>query len=258
MKRLLLLGNLIAFCASQRCYLPNGDLDGGEATSPQPCNTSAEFSHCCGPEEVCLSSGYCYSPTYMSIYRSSCTDQTWKSIACPYYCSDVAEDAGPQLYPISGHYWCCGFGYNGSNCATSTHNQSTPFVVQNGYPIFNRTDGSRGPNNTIPTTTVTCTAVTVTVTSTAVQHNKSGGGHETAVGLGVGLPLGILLAGNVFLLWRQIRARKELKRQVQEGVVMGPALDTAAYTSIKQETSRRPAAELGADPRAELSGQNDE
>lgn len=85
-----LLLSILSNClnAQQSCYLPDGSWDGGSETSPQPCNLLAGTSHCCGFPQVCLSNGYCYDPGAMSIYRSSCTDQTWKSTACPTYCND--------------------------------------------------------------------------------------------------------------------------------------------------------------------------
>lgn len=91
----LLFSTLSSCLNAQRCYLPNGDWDGGSEDSAQPCNTEAEFSHCCGTEAICLSNGYCYDPSSVSIYRSSCTDKTWQSTACPTYCND-----GMSLPPL--------------------------------------------------------------------------------------------------------------------------------------------------------------
>lgn len=66
------------------CYFPNGDI----ANNNFPCNGDAENSHCCNSGYVCYDGGLClpwegYEDKYV---RGSCTDQTWRSGACPSYC----------------------------------------------------------------------------------------------------------------------------------------------------------------------------
>ena len=76
---------------SQRpCYYPDGTL----APDHRPCLPSQVHSACCavnnpqGPD-YCLSSGLCLGRGYGFMWRNSCTDITWRHMACPSYCTDV-------------------------------------------------------------------------------------------------------------------------------------------------------------------------
>lgn len=76
------------------CYYPNGDLNPDDV----PCNASADASVCCGRGWTCLSNGVCMLGQDSSVgsisrigstYRTSCTDRSWNSTACPNFCSGV-------------------------------------------------------------------------------------------------------------------------------------------------------------------------
>ena len=77
----------ISIASNTTCYYPDGLESKGS-----PCNPTADVSTCCGPGFVCLSNGLCTPgpndrKTYdYKFYRSSCTDPTWKSSACPNFC----------------------------------------------------------------------------------------------------------------------------------------------------------------------------
>jgi len=77
----------ISVASNTTCYFPDGLESKGS-----PCNPTANVSTCCGPGFVCLSNGLCTPgpndrKTYdYKFYRSSCTDSTWKSSACPNFC----------------------------------------------------------------------------------------------------------------------------------------------------------------------------
>ena len=84
----ILLSSIMNYAAAQTCFYPNGDVD----TSGTPCNKAAEFSHCCGPLDLCLDNGYCFTSGLGDwgnrLARISCTDPQWQSAACPQYCDD--------------------------------------------------------------------------------------------------------------------------------------------------------------------------
>ena len=77
----------ISIASNTTCYFPDGLQSKGS-----PCNPTANVSTCCGPGFVCLGNGLCAPgpndrKTYdYKFYRSSCTDSTWKSSACPNFC----------------------------------------------------------------------------------------------------------------------------------------------------------------------------
>jgi hypothetical protein len=80
----LVASALLALVAAgtQHCYYPDGtNADAGTS----PCNTTAAVSACCDPRDSCTISGLCLGASGW-IYRSSCTDQTWTSSACPSQC----------------------------------------------------------------------------------------------------------------------------------------------------------------------------
>ena len=114
-----------------------------------------------------------------------------------------------------------------------------------GRVIFNRTSGSTSPNSSYTTTvTVSSTAISLSTatalpTATALSeaticpNSPSPSDKPTAVGLGVGIPLGLTFVGTLGLLWRQrtheLDARKEarswqerydeLKKEKHDGMI---------------------------------------
>jgi len=81
------LGTLFTPASPANCYYPNGDIE----TSHSAYNESADVSACCNPGDLCLSNGYCFQQFGAwadRVARGSCTDSTWESNSCPYYCSD--------------------------------------------------------------------------------------------------------------------------------------------------------------------------
>lgn len=86
-QRLVLAAQAVLLVRGQTCYYPDGNLDDGLA----PCNAGADVSSCCGRQDICLDNGYCIVQTENygnRLSRAGCTDGTWKSSACPSYCSD--------------------------------------------------------------------------------------------------------------------------------------------------------------------------
>ncbi len=82
-----IFSTLFTLASPANYYYPNGDIK----TSHSACNESAEVSTCCNPGDLCLSNGYCFQqfrPWGDRVTHGSCTDLTWESNSCPYYCSD--------------------------------------------------------------------------------------------------------------------------------------------------------------------------
>lgn len=128
-------------------------------------------------------------------------------------------------------FYCCGNAVNGT-CSFATGGSSNPFPGPgNGAVINNRENGSTGPNTTIAST-VTTTVTTISsaggtpvvttdgsTTQTCAPVSSSSSNHDVAIGAGVGISMGVLLAAITALLFMQIRKRKEAERQLQEILV---------------------------------------
>lgn len=108
---------------------------------------------------------------------------------------------------------------NNNDCMYSTKGSYSPFLIEAGLVIFNRTSGSVFPNNT--------NAVSFTVTSTATASASNGPSihstssslsparREAAVGAGVGGVLGLGLLVTLVLLWRERTRKRSLRNEVQ-------------------------------------------
>lgn len=72
------------------CYYPNGyNMATGEGAwaDYRPCDTRGEHSTCCARWDVCRSDGLCFNnATGHDVWRSGCTDPTWKSPSCVKLC----------------------------------------------------------------------------------------------------------------------------------------------------------------------------
>ncbi|OCL01450.1 hypothetical protein AOQ84DRAFT_6704 [Glonium stellatum] len=196
----LLVG--VSAASNTTCYYPDGLESKG-----LPCNPTADVSTCCGPGFICLGNDLCTPgpndrKTYdYKFYRSSCTDATWKSSACPNFCLGPLDDidSGQGLESCSGSpdQYCCGRGYD--CCRNSTN-------------VF--TLGVADIITTIPYSSIsTTTAIAATMTSNPgpATHNHSNG---VAIGVGVGVGTGgiaaILLA--VFIFLKRRRSKKPAPR----------------------------------------------
>ena len=215
-----------------QCFWPNG----APAPEQAPCNALADVSYCCGVYDICLDNGYCLQTSNIwsnRLGRASCTDQTWQSPTCPYYCQDgefrelwnseprtlstdwwikVYDNGSTSLflaYDTPNGAFCCHLNYNltSGQCQLPTRGSYQPFDLPSSRVINNRTDGSvlsnRTTNNTVGTTP---------------SRNTSSGRSLVAVVAGIAVPLGSVLvatAAMAILLWRRnMRLRRRLQEQV--------------------------------------------
>jgi hypothetical protein len=151
--------------------------------------------------------------------------------------------------------FCCQASYNttSQSCGVLTQNSNKPFPLANAGVIFNRTSGSVGPNATV-------VGVAATTTVLAGKGGSSGAstGKEVGLGVGLGISLGVLLLIALGLLWRSIKQRKNLERQLKEYTRNN---GTRAEWGQQQVYEQKPApqayqpnSELEARSRAELEG----
>ncbi|KAF6230380.1 hypothetical protein HO133_004722 [Letharia lupina] len=130
---------------------------------------------------------------------------------------------GVTIYPFQeDSSFCCGPGNSSSNaCINSTRGSTAPFPVQAGRVIFNRTSGSISPNSsetaavTVSSTVPPSTTANSPTDPTICRNWPSSSNKSSAVGIGVGVPLGLALLGALGLLWKQrdreLSARKEAR-----------------------------------------------
>ncbi|RKF56083.1 hypothetical protein OnM2_084033 [Erysiphe neolycopersici] len=199
---LLLFINSCALAVST-CWYPDGITS---EPNHVPCNQTINYaSACCAPQDAC-SGGLCVS--VYGAYRGSCTDQSWNSPNCaarewPPCLTDPStrrryNRATPILSCASpgtiGEGVCCGYS-NGSSCC------SDQFRIGNSGPTFI-------PGFDAVATGLSAIGGTNTTNITTVPSDNSQN-IGTMVGLGVGIPLGLLVAGLIgFLFYREYNKNK--------------------------------------------------
>jgi hypothetical protein len=96
---LVLCLNFVGASGEKKCYYPDNTL----APSDSDCNPGEDASVCCGKGYVCLRNGVCQiDPSTTgenaefrgTIWRGSCTDQSWSSARCPNFCTLLGTNLG--------------------------------------------------------------------------------------------------------------------------------------------------------------------
>ena len=120
-------------------------------------------------------------------------------------------------------FWCCE-GYNKTTklCETPTQGSSKPFKLANSGVIYNRGTGQNVPGNILGGSSTATKVTTTTVTHvskptvTIFPASPQGNSHDLAIGLGVGMPLGVLLLLTTSLLLRQLQQQKKQSPKLAE------------------------------------------
>lgn len=245
MGRLLLLAPLLiaSVNAAATCWYPDNKTS--EPTHV-PCNqTISTASACCDPNDSCSVSGFCLGASGF-VYRGSCTDQSWGSANCPNQfeqClkSEIETQAGvrksrlmmslcidPETQkpePFWAAVWscaepggaptkfCCSFGTE-SCCNSSFTLGTTGVAFKPGLDAFVQSISAAAVSSAMASATTGTTAspaqATASQNSQGVQANCTSTGDDlgTKIGVGVGVPLGVLAIGVLsFLFWRESRRR---------------------------------------------------
>ncbi|ORY01837.1 hypothetical protein BCR34DRAFT_90749 [Clohesyomyces aquaticus] len=209
--------------------------------------TVGKHTSCCAPGDICFTNGLCKADTkdqYNWNWRVGCTDKTWKDPACPNYCRDVASDHSAHIvFQCEGNKdWCCSTGdpggyaraYNFTCCKVPdlTLNLGGAVVYTHAAPVLGISslvtsaavisstatpiptsiisvpaNATISNSNSLSTPTTTDSPNSNNLTSPATPSNPSSG---LKIGLGVGIPLGlILIAAACFLFWRLGRQQSQ-------------------------------------------------
>ncbi|KAF7626508.1 hypothetical protein F9C07_1925775 [Aspergillus flavus] len=223
--RLILLVPLLSSTASaadnRTCYMVD---EKTVAIDDVPCSTK-ETTHCCNKNDICMSNGLCWvqSTGDMVLSRGSCTDINWGGdcvAARP--CARANPTSG---YPvvnadIANHQFCCGSVVSSSSSDGIKCSGDGPFPVPTGTVI---------PGVAALASVASTSSPSSSATHPAGNSNDTSSGNDTssekpeksddqstklAIGLGLGLPLGII-AGSA-LMWgawerkKSVSARREM------------------------------------------------
>ncbi|KAJ5272154.1 hypothetical protein N7524_005423 [Penicillium chrysogenum] len=242
------------------CYFPLGT----EAPDTVPCG-SEENTSCCGPEDVCLDNGLCMrvGEQPYSLWRGACTNKDWTG--CTPHCSKLnlpdipfeattsdeprlitqleysSPEGGAILSIIytwgSTSQYCCGAprlvhsedGSDDIGCFDDSDNGVETFELEDANAVYGRALLSN-VSTTAPTETQ---APSETQSSSPTDISSGLGGsetcHDTAIGAGVGVPLGALAL--LFLIWAMLERKwKSELRQSMSNVA--PLSSVAAGTSL--------------------------
>ncbi|KAF3016288.1 hypothetical protein E8E15_002016 [Penicillium rubens] len=205
------------------CYFPLGT----EAPDTVPCG-SEENTSCCGPEDVCLDNGLCMrvGEQPYSLWRGACTNKDWTG--CTPHCKYSSPEGGAILSIIytwgSSSQYCCGAprlvhsedGSDDIGCFDDSDNGVETFELEDANAVYGRALLSN-VSTTAPTETQ---APSETQSSSPTDISSGLGGsetcHDTAIGAGVGVPLGALAL--LFLIWAMLERKwkSELRQSPNE------------------------------------------
>ena len=208
-----------------QCYFP----DGSVSPLDKPCNLKARHSSCCRPNDICLDNGYCLGGNDAGpnvLVRTTCTDSTFNDRSCAQFCKDVNPNLALVMYLFryqNPSTYCCGpadqgIGTGSGTCLFPTLGTSTPFLLQNGNMITNRTTGEVLPlNSTALLPDAAAQVVTVTTTPTSAPalsaSTNSNSSRNIAIGAGVGVPLGLAFLAALTALLLQRRKFKTIQQK---------------------------------------------
>ncbi|PSN62132.1 hypothetical protein BS50DRAFT_138076 [Corynespora cassiicola Philippines] len=262
--KLLLIILSVSTVTEALCYTPNGAL-----ASDIPCKAGVN-STCCQNGYTCLEPNLCLSHQNVGldglsandIYtRASCTDESWTSGECSQVCTKGAPNSFELVVHCGDGVYCC---YeDAANCCKD--DKAEKFDL--GDPTPYRVIGQSGPVNTLLSkTSSTATANTTTSTpppsasSTAsraenpsVSPNTISGNQidkTVAVGLGVGIPLGVILISMmVGMIWWTRRMKRQFQvRQAATGQEKAQSITKVAEMycppSVSEMSSQRDKAEM--------------
>ena len=212
---------------NRSCYFPSG----AEAPNNVPCRSDTN-TWCCGTTDLCLDNGLCLNAGHQPyvLSRGACTSKDWTG--CTEHCSKsyissslrpstrmnkgsiltncgVTEDSTPHVgASISNIYfngstslYCCGSPMAvGSSvvCPSTSDNDGTPFTVKTGRVI-----PGRALLQNVSTLKSTSSSGTNTSSESSMSCQTC---HDTAIGAGVGVPLGALAL--LFVVWALMERRR--------------------------------------------------
>jgi hypothetical protein len=207
------------------CYYPDGTL-----SRDVPCSSGAD-SACCGSGAICLSNGLCLSTVQpFGLTRGSCTDPSYKIKECTKLCSESSRQSNwiPSMTTIPTANIQINAGYS-----IVLYNNTESATLYCCNSIVN------DPNGSLPLCDQGLNPIEVdsaTSNTSGTINSRDSSSHEVAVGVGVGVPLGVTAA--IFLVWALWERRSRL------GIIRNSssagAQSTYALTNLSGGSSQKP------------------
>ncbi|KAL4895114.1 hypothetical protein BDV59DRAFT_160082 [Aspergillus ambiguus] len=211
----VIIGSIVAPTWARTCYHPNKVAVPGAV----PC-TDAEKTFCCAEGGFCMTNGYCagFGTQPYNLYRGACTDQSWGS-SCTQSCLEQSPNSGGPITCIGKNdegqsLYCCGY-QRTNNSITTCADGSDPFTMPDGQLIF----GRAGLQNA---TIASDNSVNATTSCDATSGSQCT--NATAVGAGVGVPLGVIaITTAIWAFWE----RRQRKKVVVASNMQAPTIQEA-------------------------------
>ena len=237
------LRNTLYFCLCLSFSVPSVhadvcyDSDRNIISNAQPCATTTDFTYCCDENAICMENGICLQDLFPTV--GTCTDPSWHDTSCPHYCSlggsthrmsmitmkaltGLATESMNQTSPYKLRYcggsnWAC----SSDGCADYDHWPISPNLVLRDYQVASlglkgvvtisptSTSASETASNTASGTVARISCPTVPTANCANASSSSPSQTVSAVGAGLGVPLGVLAI--LFLglfLWERKKNQK--------------------------------------------------
>ncbi|KAK6827565.1 hypothetical protein PG987_010906 [Apiospora arundinis] len=185
------------------CYKRDGS-SAREDKNWAPCYPDQKASHCCSTADLCMSNGLCLDAggdQYFSV--QGCTNSDWAG--CNEICNNTSRGPAGEgrvtlcSVPDAGGsmMYCCGAcSCNGSNLPR----------IRMASDVFRPPQAASTSSSQPPTQTATHDNNTSNNSSSSNNNNNDGSNpHVLAIGLGVGIPLGLALIGGIIFLGLQLR-----------------------------------------------------
>jgi hypothetical protein len=269
---------------SSHCLATCYDVTGKANTDFFPCNIGGT-SICCFGVDFCVNNNFCIQSLNFFIGVYGCTDQNWGlpcQRPCNGECSFIAGSIA-QLFPGSLPWenlffacpntevpdgfvsYCCG--PDPTSCCSNKQYFSIPYIENTAVSIWRpvttttsllTTDTAQlttpllTTQTTSPTTSTTLTLSPTTFTTlTPPPTQGTTSDKSLAIGLGVGLPVGVLLIGAItFLGWPLRRYNNRHTSNVQQEISQDPSQLVPIHKSeLDASLPVQVVSELGAFPR---------
>ncbi|KAH6661986.1 hypothetical protein B0J14DRAFT_663067 [Halenospora varia] len=243
------------------CYYP----DGSEAikTNLGPtmlaCDPSAKQSSCCAYGDNCMANGLCLS-SLLFFYRGACTDRTWKDSACLQECKNSTQmpSGSPSLSNFQIISWCQNpyikspgvpngsglFVCSGatSDCGQKNFTLAAYSVAVTSVTGVTSTSSSSSSSSTSsststlpPSSTSSNPTTTTSAAAAAAASTTKTGVSPTALGVGIAVPLSVLLLATFIFFFlerkKRIRAEKSLHQTNIQAYTQAESKSPSEFTT---------------------------
>ncbi|KAB5533638.1 hypothetical protein GE09DRAFT_1144612 [Coniochaeta sp. 2T2.1] len=253
-----------AVVGAQTCYYPNGAI----ASDQVPCS-DAQFSACCHRNAICLSNNLCMGIKQpFTLGRGSCTDPEWQSERCPQQCQTAQPASGCSIILLNStagvNSYCCNSLVLSPGKDQPVCDVGSPFFLPDATPVEGRgalaaiantnppsstsstpsSSETSSPASLSTSTTSQCPSTTAVSPAcgpsngTAPVADKPQPYRDAAIGVGVGVPLGVMAIG--FLAWAMWERRKRKKTEQNMVAAKGSDGDVAKYAGTESGSWQAP------------------